>query len=157
MWARVLETCNVDPKNMVMIGLRGSVNSREGVEVAKELGVTLIPITEVEEVGINEVIHKAIEIASDGTERVYLSLDVDVIDPIFFPAQKWPFPLGLTSFQVRDALRYVSRKTNLAGFDVACIGPAYDYKGIGGITASRFILEVLLGIASRKTKKENKS
>jgi agmatinase len=157
MWARVLETCNVDPKNMVMIGLRGSVNSREGVEVAKELGVTLIPITEVEEQGMDDVIQRAIAIASDGTERVYLSLDVDVIDPVFFPAQKWPFPLGLTSFQVRDAVRSVSRKTNLAGFDIACIGPAYDHKGVGGITTSRFILEVLLGIAFRKTKKENES
>jgi arginase family enzyme len=154
MWARVLETCNVDPKNVVMIGLRGSVNSREGVEVAKELGLTLIPITEVEEKGMDEVIRRAVDIATDGTERIYLSLDVDVIDPAFFPAQKWPFPLGLTSYQVRDALKTIARETNLAGFDIACIGPAYDYKGVGGITASRFILEVLIGIALRKGTKE---
>jgi arginase family enzyme len=109
MWARILETCEVNPKNVAIIVIIRTVNSRVGVEVEKNLGISLFTISDGEEIGIEQVISKAIEIAEEGTERIYASLDVDTIDPLFFPAQKWPWPFGLTSFQVRDALRQISR------------------------------------------------
>jgi arginase family enzyme len=149
-WARILDTCQADPTNLVEIGIRGTVNREPWQDLARELGITIFTIADVEKMGMDEVIRRAIEIAGRGTERIYASLDVDVIDPVYFPAQKWPDPFGLTSRQVKDALEVLSRETNLAGFEIACVGPAYDYKGVAAMTCGRFYVEVLTGLALRK-------
>jgi arginase family enzyme len=149
-WARVLDTCDVDPTNLVEIGIRGTVNREPWQELARDLGITIFTIADVEDMGMKEVIGRAADIAGQGTERIYVSLDVDAIDPVDFPAQKWPDPFGLTSRQMREALQVLSRETNMAGFDIVCVGPAYDYKGLAAMTCSRFYIEALTGLALRK-------
>jgi len=71
------------------------------------LGITSFTITDVEENGISAVVEKAIEVAAKGTATVYVTLDVDVIDPAFCPAQKYPDPAGLTSREIVKALRVI--------------------------------------------------
>ncbi len=100
--------------------------------------------------GMRDVIHQAIGIASDGTDRVYVSLDADSMDPVTFPAQKYPEPFGLSANDVKAALEVVSKETKLAGFDFVCIGPIYDHNGVGALTACKLYLEVLKGLAIRK-------
>ncbi|MBL7063413.1 MAG: arginase family protein [Anaerolineae bacterium] len=152
---RIFASCQVDPKNLVEIGIRGTQSPAEWAQVAEWIGCTVFTITDVEKVGMHEVIARAIEIASQDTERIYVSLDVDVIDPLHFPAQKYPDAFGLTARQVREALRVLSRETNLAGFDICCIGPAYDHKGTSALIANRFYVEVLIGLALRKRSMTN--
>ncbi|MEE9219623.1 MAG: arginase family protein, partial [Acidobacteriota bacterium] len=153
-FGRIFETCRAEPGNMAMIGIRGTgiYNSPQMQEVAKRVGITVFTLGEVEQLGIEEVTRRAIEISTRDTERVYVTLDVDVIDPASFPAQKYPDPFGLSARDVRDALRIVSRETTLAGFDMCCVGPAYDHSGVGLMTACRLHIEVLKGLALRKIK-----
>jgi arginase family enzyme len=145
------ENSDSDPKNWVIVGVQGgSYNTPAMQELCNKLGITVINRREVEKLGMEEVIHRAIDVASDSTDRVYLSLDADSMDPISFPAQKYPEPFGLSAEDARTALSIVSRETNLAGFDLVCIGPIYDHNGVGGLTACKLYLEVLRGLALRK-------
>jgi arginase family enzyme len=119
-------------------------------ELCDKLGITVFSRGDVETMGMMEVVQQAIGIASEGTERIYVSLDADSMDPVTFPAQKYPEPFGLDARDVKDALGLLSRETNLAGFDIVCIGPIYDHNGVGGLTACKLYLEVLKGLALRK-------
>ena len=60
---------------------------------------------DVDNEGIERVVDTALESACDGTDGVYVSLDIDVVDPVYCPAQKYPEPAGLTSKQIIAALR----------------------------------------------------
>jgi agmatinase len=151
-FARILDTCKANPENMVQIGIQGSavIHSPLVHQVTEHLGITVFTSGDVERMGIIEVIKRSIEIVTQDTERVYVSLDVDVMDPATFPSQKYASAFGLSAGQVRQALSMISRGTNLAGFDMCCLGPAYDYKGLGLMTACRLTIEVLIGMALRK-------
>lgn len=151
---KIFDTCQAEPENMVIIGIKGGAyNTPLMHELSKKLGMTIFTNEDVEAMGITDVVQKSIEAATKGTDRVYVSLDVDGIDPVSFPAQKHPDPFGLTARDVRKALSMISRGTDLAGFDMVCMGPAYDVQDLGGLTAVRFYLEVLKGLAIRKSKK----
>jgi arginase family enzyme len=149
---KIFDTCQAEPENMVIIGIKGGAyNTRLMHELAKKLGMTIFTYEDVEDMGIANVVEKGIEAATKGTDRVYVSLDVDSIDPVSFPAQKYPDPFGIPAREVRKALAMISRETNLAGFDMVCMGPAYDVRDLGGMTAARLYLEVLKGLAIRKS------
>ncbi|MEE9230341.1 MAG: agmatinase family protein [Acidobacteriota bacterium] len=154
-FARILDTCRVEPENMAMIGIRGTgiFNSPRMHEIARKTGISVFTLGDVEKLGMEEVIRRSIEITMRGTDRVYITLDVDVIEPASFPAQKYPDPFGLTARQVRDGLRTLSTETPIAGFDMCCIGPAYDHMGLGLMTACRLYHEVLKGMAVRKARR----
>jgi arginase family enzyme len=150
-FGRYLENSDSDPKNWVIIGVQGgSYNTAPMQELCDQLGITVFSRGDVESMGMMEVIQQAVGIASEGTDRVYVSLDADSMDPVTFPAQKYPEPFGLEARDVKDALELVSRETNLAGFDIVCIGPIYDHNGVGALTACKLYLEVLKGLAIRK-------
>jgi agmatinase len=148
---KILDNCKVDPKNVVIIGIGGGdFNTPLMNKVIQEAGITIFTVNEVVKMGIEKVIKKAIEISRRDTERIYVTLDVDVMDPISFPAQKWPEPFGLHVHDIRKALSIIVMETNLAGFDMCCVGPHYDNQGIGGQTAARLYIEILIGLALKK-------
>jgi arginase family enzyme len=153
-FARIFDTCRVEPQNMATIGIRGTgiYNSPRMQEVARRVGITVFTLGDIEKLGMDEVMRRSIEVATRGTDRVYVTLDVDVIEPASFPAQKYPDPFGLTAREVRDALWAVSSETRLAGFDMCCVGPDYDQAGLGLMTACRLYYEVLKGMAVRKAR-----
>jgi agmatinase len=148
-WARILETEEIKVSNFVQVGIRGVHNTLTWKNIASELGYKWFSMTEIKETGIVPVMEKAIDIASTGTDAIYVSLDIDVMDPAFVPAQKYPDVCGLTSWEMIKALRMIATK-EIAGFDVACLGPQYDLNGISSLFVSRCILELLAGMALRK-------
>jgi len=141
---------NVNPKNMVQIGIRNLDNDPRWLETAKKLGITRYTITDVEENGISAIVEKAIEVATMGTKAVYVTLDVDVIDPAFCPAQKYPDSAGLTSREIIRALRIIGT-CRIAGFDICCLSPQYDSpSGTGSQLAARCAAVVIGCIALKK-------
>ncbi len=148
-WARIYETEEIDIANFVQIGIRGIRESIACKNVAEALGHQWFSMTEVKESGIKSVMKKAIEVASQGTHGIYISLDIDVMDPAFVPGQKYPEPCGLTSFEMVQALRMFAAQ-EIVGFDVSCLGPQYDINGISSHFVSRCIVELLGGMALRK-------
>ncbi|MFQ5985179.1 MAG: arginase family protein [Alphaproteobacteria bacterium] len=149
-WARCLEAGYLEPENLAIIGIRGLRNSVAWHEAAHELGIRYWTMQEVEEKGIVACVTEAVEAVTAGTEFVYLSLDLDVVDPAFLPAQKYPDPGGLTARETLRALRLVvDQGPRLAGFDMACLGPAFDVNGLGAQLAARSAVEVIGSYAYR--------
>ncbi len=150
-WARIFETGEVDVTNFVQIGIRGHRQSTHWKYIADSLGHKWFTITDVKESGIVSVMEEAIDVVSRGTDAIYISLDIDVMDPAYVPAQKFPDPVGLSSWEMIKALRMLSTK-EISGFDVSCLGPQYDLHGIGTQFVAKCIVELLGGMALRKKK-----
>ena len=151
-FGKIYEDCQVETKNMVFIGINGggSFNTPAMARLAKEVGITVFQAADVEKLGVEEVTNRALEIVSRGAERTYVSLDADVMEPVTFPAQKYPDPFGLTAGQIKTSLGIISTQAELAGFDFCTMGPAYDFQGVGGLTAAKFYIEILKGLAVKK-------
>ncbi len=109
----------------VTIGVRSG--PREEWEFAKDNGICYYTPDTVREKGINAVLSEALEHLD--CDKIYLSLDMDALDPSFAPGLGTPEPFGLTDIQVRDIIRTLAPMS--IGFDVVEISPEYD----GGQTA----------------------
>jgi agmatinase len=151
-WGRLFDLLpQVKPKNYCSIGTRGMRNQVHEQYVADELGVQYYTMADVEKEGISSIISKALEIAGNNTEALYISLDIDVMDPAFCPAQKYPEPNGLTSREIISALRQIGQKQLINGFDICCLGPQYDIPtGISSQLCARLFVEVMAAIAWQK-------
>jgi len=77
---------------------------------------------------------------------VYLSIDIDVVDPAFAPGTGVPEPGGITSRELLDALTYLSGM-NIVGADLVEVAPAYDCSGQTGLLAAALVRESLLLLA----------
>lgn len=149
-WAACMEAGYLEPENLALIGIRGLRNRTMLHEIATELGVPYWTMQDIEERGIVTVVTEALEMVASSADRVYLSLDLDVVDPAFLPAQKYPEPAGLTARETLRALRLVvDQGPPLCGFDMACLGPDYDVNGLGAQLASRCAVEVIGSYAYR--------
>lgn len=143
------ESDNISPENMASVGI-STGNDRTWYEMAKELGVSSFTISDIQDHGIETVMKEAIDVAANGTEAIYISLDIDVIDPAFCPGQKYPEPGGMTSREIVKALRMIGEH-KIAGFDLCCFSPLYDNpNGLGAQLAARCAVTVMSMIALKK-------
>jgi agmatinase len=150
-WAQILQLPNVQVENFCQIGMRGLRQVPFEVEVARTLGHPVYTMADIDRDGIEPVIDDALHHACRGTDGVYVSLDIDVVDPVYCPAQKYPEPAGLTSKQIIAALRRIGQQAEIKGFDICCLGPQYDDRvGTGSHLAARLFVEVMAAIAWRR-------
>jgi len=139
---RLAEMPNLDPKNMVMIGIRGSLNTRRQFEYVKSKGITIFAMRHILELGIVEVMNRALAIAGDGTEALYVSFDTDGVDAAYAPGTSGPEPGGLTSREIITAARMIGRH-GVTIFDIVELCPAYDPSGITARLACYIIFNLL--------------
>lgn len=147
---RLVESGAVPGNRFVQIGLRGYWPGPATVRWMKEQGMRSYLMTEIEERGIRPVVDEAVRYAGAEAGGVFLSVDIDVVDPGMAPGTGTPEPGGLTSRQLLDTVRRVSRELNIVGADIVEVSPPYD--GPGAITsflANRIVLEILNGIAEK--------
>ncbi|HEY5386617.1 MAG TPA: arginase family protein [Thermoleophilia bacterium] len=147
-WARAFELGVVEPANFVQIGIRGGRESLSDMSVADELGTSYYTMADVDELGIATVAQEALEAAAAGTEAIYVSLDIDVVDPAH-GGQKYPDPAGLSARELLRALRILS-SGRVAAFDVCCLAPRYDLQGHLSQLAARAAVEVIAGLALQR-------
>ncbi|MCZ7588303.1 MAG: arginase family protein [Gaiella sp.] len=105
---------------------------------------------EVMERGIAAVVDDVVAAARDFPDHVYLTVDVDSLDPAFAPGTGTPEPGGLSSRELLYAIRRIAHELPLAGMEVVEVSPPYDPAGITALVASRCILEAVSGIALRR-------
>lgn len=130
---RASEHLGID--NVFALGIR-SVSKEE---LDMDDVVPYITSFEIHEKGIEWAVKKALD--SVKNEKVYLSLDIDGIDPAYAPGTGTPEPFGLTPIDVKKAINMIGGR--LAGFDVTEVCPPADPSGITSILAARYINEVL--------------
>jgi agmatinase len=147
---RLIEGRVIDGRSLVQVGLRGYWPSPEVFAWMHEQGIRSHPMTEIEDRGIDAVIDDAISEATEHADVVYLSVDVDVVDPGMAPGTGTPEPGGLLTRELLRAVRRISRSVPLAGMDVMEVSPPYDHAEVTAMLAHRCVFEAISGIAARR-------
>ena len=147
---RLIESGAVDGKNFVQVGLRGYWPPVDVFEWMQEHGLRYHFMTEIEERGADAVIDDAIAEALDGPDAIYLSLDIDVIDPGLAPGTGTPEPGGMLTREVLRAVRQIVSAVDLCGMDIVEVSPPYDHAETTAMAANRAALEAISALAARK-------
>ena len=103
-----------------------------------------------EERGAEAVIADAIDQALDGPEVIYLSVDIDVIDPGMAPGTGTPEPGGMLTRELLRAIRQIVGRVELAAMDVVEVSPPFDHAEVTAAAAHRCILEAISALAARR-------
>ncbi len=144
---RLIEAGHVAGRNFVQVGLRGYWPPPDVLEWMSEHGMRSHFMSEIEQRGFDAVITEAIEQALDGPDLVYLSVDVDVLDPAFAPGTGTPEPGGLSARELLRAVRKICLEVPLAGLDIVEVSPPYDPAGITAEVAHRIVCEAISALA----------
>jgi agmatinase len=147
---RLIESGAVKGKNFVQVGLRGYWPPVETFEWMQEQGLRWHFMREIEERGAEAVVAQAIEEALDGPDHVYLSLDIDVIDPGMAPGTGTPEPGSMLSREILRAIRQIVAAVDLAGMDIVEVSPPYDHAETTAMVANRAALEAISALAVRR-------
>jgi agmatinase len=117
-------------------------------------GMRSFEMTEITSRGLDAVLDEAFTIATTDCDAVFLSVDVDVVDPGHAPGTGTPEPGGLTSRQLLDAVRRIGMELPLGGLDVVEVSPPYDHAEVTAYLGNRVVLEALSGIAWRRRQQQ---
>jgi agmatinase len=147
---RLIESGACRGDRFLQIGLRGYWPEPATLDWMAEQGMRSFEMSEIVSRGLDEVVDDAIAIAMSDCDAVFLSIDVDVVDPGAAPGTGTPEPGGLTSRQLLDAVRRIAMETPVAGVDVVEVSPPYDHAEITAYLGNRIVLEALGGIAWRR-------
>lgn len=138
----------VKPKQILEVGTRAVC--REELDYAKKAGIHFLTAQQIRKQGAEKTAKEIAKITAD-FERVYLSIDMDVLDPAFVPAVQNPEPDGLSMDLFLDILCGVCDDRTV-GFDVVEVAPHYD-QGVTAVQAAKIVFEVLCHL--EKAKKTN--
>ena len=147
---RLIESGAVDGRNFVQVGLRGYWPPPHVFGWMKEHGLRWHLMTEIEERGAERVVDDAISEALDGPDAIYLSIDIDVLDPGMAPGTGTPEPGGLLTRELLRAIRRIVGSVELAAMDVVEVSPPYDHAEITAAAAHRCVLEAISALAVKK-------
>ena len=146
---RLVRDGHVDPKRYVQIGLRGYWPGEQEFGWQAQQGITAFFMHDVRDRGIDAIVEQTVETVGEGP--VFLSVDVDVLDPAFAPGTGTPEPGGMTSVELLKAVRAVAERLELVGADVVEVIPtAVGSADITALVADRIVREILTGIALRR-------
>ncbi len=147
---RLVESGAVPGHRFVQIGLRGYWPPPEVVAWMGDQGMRWHTMAEITERGLEAVLDDAVAAAAGDARGMFLSVDIDVVDPGMAPGTGTPEPGGLTPRQLLDAVRRLAREVRLLGADVVEVSPPYDGPGeVTALLANRVVLEILNGMAER--------
>jgi agmatinase len=144
---RASEEGLLDQSGCVHVGIRGPLYSVRDLVEDAELGFQVVHSREVDDLGIRGVVER---IRARVEERpVYVSVDIDVLDPAFAPGTGTPEAGGLTSRELLAILRGIA-DLHLVGADLVEVAPVYDHAEITGIAASHVAYELVSAMAARR-------
>ena len=147
---RLVDEGAIDPTRYAQIGLRGYWPGEAEFAWQAERGITSLFAHDVRDLGIREVVRRAVEAVGPGP--VYLTVDVDVLDPAFLGGGTGtPEPGGMSSTELLLAVRTVAAEVDLVGTDVVEVIPtAVGSADLSSLVADRVVREALTGIALRR-------
>jgi arginase family enzyme len=139
---RAIEERLIDPARYVQIGIRGPMYGEDAdFTYQRELGVTTIDIGMVKRDGVEATMARAREIVGAGP--LYVTFDIDSVDPAFAPGTGTPEVGGLTSYEAQDLVRRLAG-LNMIACDVVEVAPQFDGPGqITALLAANILFELL--------------
>ncbi len=143
---RGLEEGLVEADRVIQIGLRGSRFSPDDIQFGYDVGYSIITMDEYEDMGRAAVIRKIHEVLGDGP--IYISLDIDGLDPAYMPGTGVPEIGGILPRDMQVILRSLQGR-DLVGADISEVTPCFDPTGITCVTVANLMFEMLCVIADR--------
>lgn len=128
---------NIDPKSSVMIGIRSP--ELEEIENIQKYGITVFSPADIQLYGFKHVIDSILSTLGD---NVYISFDMDCIDPAFAPGVSVPVPMGLNPITTSMLLKNIMQR-GISGIDIMEVCPEFDIQDYTSHLASRMISELL--------------
>jgi agmatinase len=147
---RLIESGAVPGTHFVQVGLRGYWPPQRTFEWMLEQGMTWHTMQEIWERGFQAVMADAVAEALAAADKLYVSVDIDVLDPAFAPGTGTPEPGGIRSADLLRMVRRLCREHDVVGVDVVEVAPAYDVSELTVNAAHRVVLEALAGMAARR-------
>ncbi len=149
---RLIESGAVPGHRFVQIGLRGYWPGPTTVAWMAEQRMETYLMTEITQRGLTSVVDDAVASCSGSDSKgIFISVDIDVVDPGMAPGTGTPEPGGITSRELLDTVRRLARELPVIGADIVEVSPPYDGPGqITAFLANRVVLEILNGMAERK-------
>ena len=148
---RAVEEGLLDPNASVQIGMRGSVYAASDLDAARELGFVVIEADVLGELGVERLRDLVLERVAE--RPVFLSFDIDFLDPAFAPGTGTPEVGGFSTAEALGFLRSL-RGINLVGSDVVEVSPAYDGPGQPTALAAANVVFELLALRALATRRQ---
>jgi agmatinase len=148
---RLIENGIVRGDRFLQLGLRGYWPDSKTLDWMRDQGMRSYEMTEIHHRGLNTVLDESFATLTDGCDGVFLSVDIDVVDPGMAPGTGTPEPGGMTSRELLESVRRICLELPVVGIDVVEVAPAFDSADITAILANRVVLEALSAIAKRRS------
>jgi agmatinase len=147
---RLIEEKHVPGKNFIQVGLRGYYPSADAFKWMRKQGFRYHTMAEVERRGWQPVMEDIIKEARDGPKYMYISFDIDVMDPAYMPGTGTPESNGLTPRETFPLIRRLCAESNVVGFELVELLPYRDTGYQTVLNSERIVRECLVGLAMRK-------
>src|SRR5690554_794308 len=144
---RAVEEGLLDVERSIQVGIRGSLYGPEDAAITEELGLGLITGPEMHRMGVDAVVERIVERAGEGP--LYLSFDIDFLDPVYAPGTGTPEVGGATGVQALELLRGLAGLEFVA-YDLVEVMPTYDAAGVTSLLAANLVHEMMALAAVRK-------
>jgi agmatinase len=148
---RALEEGLIDAHSSVQIGLRGSLYSAADLHENRALGFATVLARELDDIGVSGALERTAERLR---APVYVTVDIDVLDPAYAPGTGTPEAGGLSSRELLALLRGIAGlDSNVVGADLVEVSPPYDPAGATAVAAANAAYELvcLLALAARES------
>ena len=148
---RLIESGAVRGDRFLQLGLRGYWPEPATLDWMRDQKMRSYEMTEIHHRGLDAVLNESFATLTDGCDGVFLSVDIDVVDPGMAPGTGTPEPGGMTSRELLESVRRICSELPIVGIDMVEVAPAYDSSDITALLANRVILEALSAIALRRS------
>ena len=147
---RLIESGDVRGDRFLQLGLRGYWPDNATLNWMRDQKMRSYEMTEIHHRGLSAVLDESFATLTNQCDGVFLSVDIDVVDPGMAPGTGTPEPGGMTSRELLEAVRRICLELPIVGIDVVEVAPPFDSADITAILANRVVLEALSAIAKRK-------
>jgi agmatinase len=147
----VVDRGSIPGDRFLQVGLRGFWPEPPEFQWMRDVGFRWWTAYELDERGFDVCLAEVIE-AARGWEHVFLSIDIDALDPAYAPGTGTPVPGGLTPRELGRATRRITSELPVCAIELVEVAPAYDPSGnITAIAGNTLVLEALSGLALRRS------
>jgi agmatinase len=147
---RLIESGAVRGDRFLQLGLRGYWPEPATLDWMRDQDMKSYEMTEIHHRGMKVVLDESFDRLLDSCDGVFLSIDIDVVDPGMAPGTGTPEPGGMTSRDLLEAVRRICLELPIVGIDIVEVSPPYDSADITALLANRVVLEAISSIAKRK-------
>jgi arginase len=119
---------SIDPRKVAFVGTRDLDDGERAL--MQKAGVTVFSMESIDRYGLAAVIDAALKVATDGTEGIHVSFDMDVMDPQHAPGVGTPVPGGLTVREAHLVMEMLAGSGQVRGLDVVEVNPILDQRNL---------------------------